>query len=133
MKHVLPLKEKQIEQRKLEAEAANAQRIKLAEGNATARQIEAEAEAKARNKLADAEAYRIAEIGKVDAKRMADEGALLTQHPLLIQKALADKLSDKIQVIIAPPSVSGSFIGSGLIGNVGAQQTTAQAQTQAQE
>ena len=135
MKHVLPLKEKQIEQRKLEAEAANAQRIKLAEGNAQARQIEAEAEAKARDKLADAEAYRIAEIGKVDAKRMADEGALLTKHPLLVQKALADKLSDKIQVIIAPPSVSGGFIGSGLVGNAGAptaQAAVAQAETQTQ-
>jgi regulator of protease activity HflC (stomatin/prohibitin superfamily) len=116
MKHVLPLREKQIEQRKLEAEAANAQRIKLAEGNAQARQIEAEAEAKARDKLADAEAYRIAQIGKVDAQRMAAEGALLTQHPLLVQKALADKLSDKVQVIIAPPSASGAFIGSGLLG-----------------
>ena len=116
MKHILPLKQKQIEQRTLEAEAANAQRVKLAEGNAKARQIEAEGEAKAREKLADAEAYRVAEIGKVDAERMAREGVLLSQHPLLVQKALADKLSDKVQVIIAPPSASGAFIGSGLLG-----------------
>ena len=119
MKHVLPLKQKQIEQRSLEAEAANAQRVKLAEGNATARKIEAQSEADARNKLADAEAYRVAQLSKVDADRMAREGALLTQHPLLVQKALADKLSDKVQVIIAPPSVSGGFIGSGLLGTAG--------------
>jgi len=116
MKHVLPLRQKQIEQRSLEAEAANAQRIKLAEGNAKARAIEAQSEADARNKLADAEAYRIGQLSKADSERMAREGVLLTQHPLLVQKALADKLSDKVQVIIAPPSVSGGFIGSGLIG-----------------
>ena len=116
MKHVLPFKEQQIKQRSLEAEAANAQRIKLAEGNATARKIETQAEAESRNKLADSEAYRIAQLGKVDAERMAREGELLTKHPLLVQKALADKLSDKVQVIIAPPSVSGGFIGSGLLG-----------------
>ena len=47
---------------------------------------------------------------------MAREGALITQHPLLIQKTLADKLSDKVQVIIAPAPVDGSFIGANLIG-----------------
>lgn len=116
MKHVLPLKQKQIEQRGLEAEAANAERIRLAEGNARARQIEAEAEAKARNTLADAEVYRVGELSKVDAQRMEREGVLLTRHPLLVQKAMADKLSDKVQVIIAPPAASGAFIGSGLLG-----------------
>jgi hypothetical protein len=35
---------------------------------------------------------------------------------LLIQKTMADKLSDKITVIIAPPSTSGGFIGSALLG-----------------
>jgi regulator of protease activity HflC (stomatin/prohibitin superfamily) len=130
MKHILPLKQKQIEQRTLEAEANNAQRIKMAEGNARARQIEAEAEARAREKMADAEAYRIAQLSKVDAERMAREGVLLSQHPLLVQKAMADKLSDKVQVIIAPPSASGAFIGSGLLGNA-AQPVVAQ--TQAQE
>ena len=133
MAHILPLKQKQIEQRSLEAEAANAQRVKLAEGNAKARQIEAEAEAKARNKLADAEAYRVAEISKVDAERMAREGELLTRHPLLVQKALADKLGDKVQVIIAPPSASGAFIGSGLLGGQQNQAVSNLGQAQEQQ
>ena len=34
---------------------------------------------------------------------MEREGALVARYPLLIQKTLADKLSDKVQVIIAPP------------------------------
>ena len=41
---------------------------------------------------------------------------LITRHPLLIQKTMADKLSDKIQVIIAPPSTGGGFIGAALLG-----------------
>ncbi len=47
---------------------------------------------------------------------MAAEGALLSRHPLLIQKAMADKLSDKVQVIIAPPPSDGGFIGKTLLG-----------------
>jgi hypothetical protein len=48
---------------------------------------------------------------------MAREGALITRHPLLIQKTMADKLSDKVQVIIAPPPADGGFIGSALLGS----------------
>lgn len=114
MKHVLPFKQRQIEQRQLEAEAERQSRVKLAEGAAQARQIEAEGEAKARQKLADAEAYRIAEIGKVNAVQMEREGRLITKHPLLVQKTLADKLSDKVRVIVAPPGIAGSLMGGPL-------------------
>lgn len=115
MKHVLPFKQKQIEQRALEAQADSAARIQQAEGAAKARRIEIDAEAAARQKLADAEAYRVAQVGKANAGQMATEGELLTKHPLLVQKAMADKLSDKVQVIIAPPG-SGGFIGNALLG-----------------
>ncbi|WP_373716062.1 SPFH domain-containing protein [Roseateles sp.] len=115
MKHVLPFKQKQIEQRALEAQADSAARIQQAEGAAKARRIEIDAEAAARQKLADAEAYRLAQVGKAQAAQMAAEGELITRHPLLVQKAMADKLSDKVQVIIAPPG-SGGFIGSALLG-----------------
>jgi regulator of protease activity HflC (stomatin/prohibitin superfamily) len=116
MKHVLPFKQRQIEQRQLEAEAEKVARIRSAEGNAEARRIEAAGEATARQKLADAEAYRVEQVGKVNAEQMAREGALISRHPLLIQKALADKLSDKIQVVIAPPPSDGGFIGAALLG-----------------
>ena len=49
---------------------------------------------------------------------MAREGVLISKHPLLINKAMADKLSDKIQVIIAPPSTNGDFIGATLVGSL---------------
>jgi len=116
MKHVLPFKQKQIEQRQLEAEADKVARIRTAEGAAEARRIEARGEADSRQRLADAEAYRLELIGKTNAGQMEREGALLAHYPLLIQKTLADKLSDKVQVIIAPTPAAGEFIGSNLVG-----------------
>jgi regulator of protease activity HflC (stomatin/prohibitin superfamily) len=116
MKHILPFKQKQIEQRKLEAEAEKVSRIRTAEGAAEARRIEAKGEADSRQKLADAEAYRLDLVGKANAGQMEREGALIAHYPLLIQKALADKLSDKVQVIIAPTPAAGRFIGANLIG-----------------
>ncbi len=109
MKHVLPFKQRQIEQRQLEAEADKVSRIRVAEGSAQARRVEVNGEA-------DAEVYRLEKVGKVSTDQMAREGALLTGHPLLIQKTLADKLSDKIQVIITPPKTDGSFIAANLLG-----------------
>ena len=121
MKHILPFKEKQIEQRRLEAEAEKVARIRTAEGAAEARRIEAKGEADSRQKLADAEAYRLDLVGKTNAGQMEREGALIARYPLLIQKTLADKLSDKVQVIIAPTPAAGRFIGSNLIGDVGTE------------
>ena len=120
MKHILPFKQKQIEQRRLEAEADKVARIRTAEGTAEARRIEAKGEADSRQQLADAEAYRLDLVGKASAGQMEREGALVARYPLLIQKAMADKLSDKVQVIIAPLPAAGKFIGSSLFGDQGA-------------
>ena len=116
MKHVLPFKQRQVEQRRLEAEAEKEARMKVAEGNAQARRIEATGEADARKRLAEAEAFRMEKVGQANAEQMAREGALLSRHPLLIQKTLADKLSDKVQVIIAPPGSGGGFVAANLLG-----------------
>ncbi|MEO8673262.1 MAG: SPFH domain-containing protein [Tahibacter sp.] len=116
MKHVIPFKQKQIEQRQLEADADKASRIRIAEGTAEARRIEAAGEADSRHKLADAEVYRMEQLGKAASTQMERDGELITKHPLLIQKTLADKLSDKISVIIASPPADGGFIGSALLG-----------------
>lgn len=132
MKHVLPFKQKQIEQRQLEAEAERVVRIKGAEGNAQARRIEANGEADSRQKLADAEAYRLDRVGKVTSEQMAREGALISKHPLLIQKTMADKLSDKISVIIAPPSINGDFIGAHLLGTARNSKQAAASETEEQ-
>ncbi len=117
MKHVLPLKKKEIEQKRLEAEASKVTRLTLAEANAGARRLESAGEADARRKLAEAEAYRLEITGKVHTDQLAREGVLIAKNPLLIQKTLADKLSDKISVIIAPASGTG-FIGDGIVGKI---------------
>jgi regulator of protease activity HflC (stomatin/prohibitin superfamily) len=114
MKHVLPFKQRQVEQRQLEAEAEKQARIRGAEGTAQARRIEANGESDARQKLADAEAYRLERVGKVNAEQMGREGVMVTAYPLLIQRTLAEKLSDKVQVIIAPPGdgvITASLLG----------------------
>ncbi|WP_224249230.1 SPFH domain-containing protein [Hyalangium gracile] len=115
MRHILPFKEKEIEQRRLEAEAAKVSRLTQASAEADARRIEAEGEADARRKLAESDAYRLEVTGKASSEQLARESELITKNPLLIQKTLADKLSDKIQVIIAPPQ-AGGFIAGNLLG-----------------
>jgi regulator of protease activity HflC (stomatin/prohibitin superfamily) len=125
MKHILPFKQKQIEQRQLEAEAEKVARIRGAEGNAEARRIEAKGEADSRHQLADAEAYRLDLVGKASATQMEREGAAVARYPLLIQKTLADKLSDKVQVIIAPLPAADKFIGSSLLGDPSARAVAA--------
>jgi regulator of protease activity HflC (stomatin/prohibitin superfamily) len=120
MAHVLPFKAKEIEQRRLEAEAAKITRVKQAEGEAEARRIEASGEADSRRKLAEAEAFRIDATGKAESAQLERDSALIEKNPLMIQKTIADKLSDKIQVIIAPPE-AGNFFASGLVGSLGAR------------
>jgi len=112
MRFTLALKEKAVKQARLEAEARKAHRVKVAEGEAAARRIETAAEAEARRKLADADAYRLEVTGKADSDKLARDSQLIAQNPLLIQKAVADKLSDKVQVVVAP---EGSPIGETLL------------------
>ena len=101
--------------KRLEAEASKVVRVKQAEADAESRRIEAGGEADSRRKLADSDAYRLEVTGKASTEQMAREAALLAKNPLLIQKTLADKLSDKISVIIAPPN-AGGFIAGNLLG-----------------
>jgi len=108
MQYALPLKEKQIEQSKLEAEARKEATIKNAEAAAQAKVIDSKAELERRNLLADAEANRIRVTAAADAERMRSEAAVLKQTPLLINKIIAEKLSDKIQLMMVPAEESTS-------------------------
>jgi regulator of protease activity HflC (stomatin/prohibitin superfamily) len=102
MQYTLPLKEKQIEQSKLEAEARKEATIQNAEADAQAKVIDSKAELERRNLLADAEANRIRLMATANAERMTSEAALLNKSPLLINKIIAERLSDKIQVVMVP-------------------------------
>jgi regulator of protease activity HflC (stomatin/prohibitin superfamily) len=102
MQYTLPLKQKQIEQSKLEAEARKEATIENAEADAQAKVIDSKAELQRRELLAEAEANRIRVTSAADAERMASEAKLLNQSPLLINKIIAERLSDKIQMIMVP-------------------------------
>ncbi len=102
MQYTLPLKQKQIEQTKLEAEARKEATIQNAQAEAEAKVIDSKAELQRRNLLADAEASRIKLIAAANAERMTSEAALLNKSPLLINKIVAERLSDKIQVVMVP-------------------------------
>ncbi len=102
MQFTLPLKEKQIEQSRLEAQARKEATIKNAEAEGEAKIIDSKAEFQRRNLLAEAEANRIRVTAAADAERMQSEAKLLNQSPLLINKIIAERLSDKIQVMMVP-------------------------------
>ena len=102
MQYTLPLKQKQIEQSKLEAEARKEATIENADAEAQAKVIDSKAEVQRRELLAGAEADRIRVTAAADADRMASEAKLLNQSPLLINKIVAERLSDKIQMVMVP-------------------------------
>jgi len=102
MQYTLPLKQKQIEQSKLEAEARKEATVKNAEAAGEAKLIDSKAEGERRKLLAQAEAERIRLTASADAERMTSEAAILKQNPLLINKIVAERLSDKLQIMMVP-------------------------------
>jgi regulator of protease activity HflC (stomatin/prohibitin superfamily) len=102
MQHTLPLKQKQIEQSRLEAEARKESTVKNAEAMAEAKVIDSKAELQKRNLMSESEEYRIRRVASADAERMKLEASVLKENPLLIQKIIAEKLSDKVQIMMVP-------------------------------
>jgi regulator of protease activity HflC (stomatin/prohibitin superfamily) len=113
MQYTLPLKQKQIEQSKLEAQARKEATVENAEAAAQSKIIDSKAEVERRHLLAvsDSETTRLnaaanAETIRLtaaaDAERLQGEAAVLKQNPMLIQKIIAERLSDKLQIIMVP-------------------------------
>ena len=102
MQYTLPLKQKQIEQSRLEAQARKEATIQNAEGEAQAKVIDSKAEGERRKLLADAEADRIRVTAAADADRLQSEAAVLKGNPLLINKIIAERLSDKLKIMMVP-------------------------------
>ncbi len=76
--------------------------MKNAEAMAQAKLLDSKAEMERRKLLAEAEADRIRVTAVADAERMRNEGAILKGNPLLINKIVAEKLSDKLQIMMVP-------------------------------
>jgi regulator of protease activity HflC (stomatin/prohibitin superfamily) len=102
MQHTLPLKEKQIQQSRLEAEARKESTVKNAEALAEAKVIDSKAELEKRRLMSDSDEYHIRRVANADAERMRLEATVLKENPLLIQKIIAEKLSDKVQIMMVP-------------------------------
>jgi regulator of protease activity HflC (stomatin/prohibitin superfamily) len=102
MQHTLPLKQKQIEQSRLEAEARKESTVKNAEAMAEAKVIDSKAELEKRKMMSEADGDHIRVVAAADAERMKSEAQVLKQNPLLIQKIIAERLSDKVQIMMVP-------------------------------
>jgi regulator of protease activity HflC (stomatin/prohibitin superfamily) len=102
MQYTLPLKQKQIEQSRLEAQARKEATIQNAEADAQAKVIDGKAEGERRKVLAEADADRIRVTAAADADRLQSEAAVLKGNPLLINKIVAERLSDKLQIMMVP-------------------------------
>src|SRR5712671_5150403 len=102
MQYTLPLKQKQIEQSTLEAQARKESTLQNAEAAAQAKIIDSKAELERQKNLSDAEANRIRVTAAADAERMKFEAAVLKNNPMLIQKIIAERLSDKLQIMMVP-------------------------------
>ena len=109
MQYTLPLKEKQIQQTRLEAEARKEATVKGAEAAAQAKVIDSKAELEKRNLLSEADAQRVRLLAVADAARMKSEAEVLKDNPLLIQKIIAERLSDKVQIMMVPIDGKGFF------------------------
>jgi regulator of protease activity HflC (stomatin/prohibitin superfamily) len=102
MQYTLPLKQKQIEQTKLEAQARKEATLQNADAAAQAKVIDSKAEVERQRNLSEAEANRIRVTAAADSERMKFEAAVLKQNPMLIQKIIAERLSDKLQIMMVP-------------------------------
>jgi regulator of protease activity HflC (stomatin/prohibitin superfamily) len=107
MQYTLPLKEKQIQQTRLEAEARKEATVKNAEAAAQAKVIDSHAEVERMGLMAKAEEQRIRLLSGAEAERMRAEAAVLKDNPALIQKIIAERLSDKVQIMMVP--MDGKF------------------------
>jgi regulator of protease activity HflC (stomatin/prohibitin superfamily) len=151
MQYTLPLKEKQIQQSRLEAQARKEATIQNAEAAAQAKEIDSKAEGERRKLLADAEAQakmmdskaegerrklladaegdRIRVTAAADAERLQSEAAILKQNPLLINKIVAERLSDKLQIMMVPAD-GKFFFANDVLRSMSAANQSGQAEQQ---
>jgi len=64
--------------------------------------IDSKAELEKRKLLNQADEDRIRRLASADSERMKLEATVLKENPLLIQKIIAEKLSDKVQIMMVP-------------------------------
>ena len=76
--------------------------MKNAEAMAEAKVIDSKAELEKRKLTTEADQDRIRRVAIADAERMRLEADVLKQNPLLINKIVAERMSDKLQIMMVP-------------------------------
>jgi len=90
------------ERSRLLSESQNVLVVKNAEAAAQAKIIDSKAELEHRNLLADAEAHNIRVTSQAEAEQLQLEAAALKTNPLLVQYTVAQRLSDRVQIMMVP-------------------------------
>jgi hypothetical protein len=52
--------------------------------------------------LAEAEEFKVRKLSVAQAEKLRLEAEVLKQNPMVIQKIIAEKLSDKVQIMMVP-------------------------------
>jgi regulator of protease activity HflC (stomatin/prohibitin superfamily) len=90
------------ESNRLRSETQNVLVVKNAEAAAQAKVIDGKAELERRNLMADAEAHNIRATAQAEAEQLQLEASALKTNPLLVQYTVAQRLSDKVQIMMVP-------------------------------
>jgi regulator of protease activity HflC (stomatin/prohibitin superfamily) len=115
----LQAKEKEVRIAEMEAESQKVITIKNAEGQAQSKVLDSRAELERLNRMAEAEENRIRRVAGANSEKMKLEAAVLKENPMLIQKIIAERLSDKVQIMMVPADVKNFFASDVLRGALG--------------
>lgn len=96
------LAEAQAQAKIADSKAEQQRQELLAEAAAANKITNARAEQQSEALLAQADADRIRQTAKAEGEQLQIEGAAIHENPLLIQKIIAERLSDKIQIMMVP-------------------------------
>jgi regulator of protease activity HflC (stomatin/prohibitin superfamily) len=118
------------ERQKVLAAAEGERQKVLADAEGQRQRVLAAAEGERQKIMADAEANRIRLTSAADAERMQREAAILKGNPLLINKIVAERLSDKLKIMMVPADGKYFFANDVLQGmNMASQAEQAQKQS----
>lgn len=114
----LQAKEKEVRIAQMEAESQKGIMIKNAEAGAQSKLLDSRAELERLKLMAEAEENRIRRVAAANSEKMKLEAAVLKENPMLIQKIIAERLSDKVQIMMVPADVKNFFASDVLRGAV---------------
>lgn len=118
----LDAKQKQVKVEALEADSRKNTTIKEAEAQAQSKLLDSRAELEKLKLLAEAEEFKVRKLAGANAEKMRLEADVLRQNPMVIQKIIAERLSDKVQIMMVPSDGKYFFANDVLRGGMMQQQ-----------